>query len=362
MARLGWVSHEGHDALQLSDCPDGPLAWLDALAPPEMARRLRVYPSDALAAPEGSLARLQPMPGRWAPARLGVVFVPRFAFVAGVEYTLLVHRGGPTYEGDDFDALTIVRPAPSGPSTTRVVAVYPSGPEVPFNLLKLYVEFSAPMSEGFAATHVRIEDAATAELVPAAFLPMDPELWDPARRRLTVLFDPARIKRGLAPHRESGYPLRAGAPVTVIVDAGFLDAKGVPLGAVFTKRYDVGADVRSRVDPRAWTLDLPESGTAQPLVVGFDRPLDYGLLQHCLWVVDPAGRPVAGAVSLGLGECSWTLTPERPWQLGRHRLVVDAILEDLAGNSVVRVFDRDLADPSHTPIDVRQVTLDVVVI
>jgi hypothetical protein len=37
------------------------------------------------------------------------------------------------------------------------------------------------------------------------------------------------------------------------------------------------------------------------------------------------------------------LAPARPWPPRRHHLVVDPVLEDLAGNSVRRVFDRDLA-------------------
>jgi hypothetical protein len=38
-------------------------------------------------------------------------------------------------------------------------------------------------------------------------------------------------------------------------------------------------------------------------------------------------------------------------------LVVDPALEDLAGNSVSRVFDRDLTRPVDAPRDARPVTL-----
>jgi hypothetical protein len=36
--------------------------------------------------------------------------------------------------------------------------------------------------------------------------------------------------------------------------------------------------------------------------------------------------------------------------------VVDAMLEDVAGNSVARVFDRDLGDAAHAPLEARLVT------
>jgi hypothetical protein len=37
-----------------------------------------------------------------------------------------------------------------------------------------------------------------------------------------------------------------------------------------------------------------------------------------------------------------------------YRLLVDARLEDLAGNSLVRVFDRDLMRPEDAPVDLQQ--------
>jgi hypothetical protein len=46
---------------------------------------------------------------------------------------------------------------------------------------------------------------------------------------------------------------------------------------------------------------------------------------------------------------SWSLRPTRSWQPGVHRLVVDPVLEDVAGNSVLRDFDRDLTRAEHEP-------------
>ena len=85
---------------------------------------------------------------------------------------------------------------------TEVMAIYPTAAEVPRNLLRLYVWFSAPMSEGYAARHVRLAGDA-GERLAGALLPGG-ELWSGDGRRLTLLLDPARIKRGLAAHREAG--------------------------------------------------------------------------------------------------------------------------------------------------------------
>lgn len=63
------------------------------------------------------------------------------------------------------------------------------------------------------------------------------QLWHPTgHRRLTVLLDPARIKRGLASHRQVGYPLRSGEPFRLVVDDGFRDARGDTVPAALTLR------------------------------------------------------------------------------------------------------------------------------
>lgn len=163
------------------------------------------------------------------------------------------------------------------------------------------------------------------------------------------MLDPARIKRGLAGHRAAGYPLRAGEPVRLVVDAGFRDAAGTPLRAGAERRYAVGPDERRRVEPGDWTLAVPSAGGTEPLRVTFGRPLDHGLLARCLHVTGPGGTRVDGTAQMGPQDRSWRLVPRAAWAAGAHRLVVDPVLEDLAGNSVSRVFDRDLGRPEDDP-------------
>ncbi len=266
-------------------------------------------------------------------------FVPRYPFVGGTAYVVEVNGTA---------VAELVRAAPPRQCTTEIMAIYPSADTVPRNLLRCYVWFTAAMSEGYAATHVRPLNAA-GEVIAGALLPMEYELWDRQRRRLTVLLDPARIKRGLAPHREAGYPLRSDSSFRLTVDAGFCDATGNPLRTGADRRYQVAADERRRIDPRQWIVTAPAVGTDIAVRVAFDRPLDHGLLARCLHVIGPDGRPVSGTVEIGPGEGSWQLIPDQAWSAGRHEVAVAPILEDVAGNSVRRVFDRDLADHDHEP-------------
>jgi hypothetical protein len=290
---------------------------------------------------------LPPMAGRLVRDGDDVCFLPRFAFVDGTAYVVEV--------GGDVAAV-LVRPRPDQSATTEVLEIYPTASEVPPNLLRFYVWFSAPMSVGEAAAHVRLVDE-TGGVMAGALFPIDHELWDGERRRLTVLLDPARIKRGLVGHRQSGYPLSPGMSCRLEVDDAFRDARGTALRNRAQRRYEVGAEERRRVEPEDWVLTTPTRGTLDPLSLEFDRPLDHGLLTRCLHVVGPGGRAVDGSRTIGPEERSWRLTPREPWTAESHQLVVDPVLEDLAGNSVSRVFDRDTHRTEEAPREARSVTV-----
>jgi hypothetical protein len=302
---------------------------------------VRVFPRIAGA----EIVGLPPMAGSLVRSRdrSGVAFVPRFPFIDGTTYTVIVDREV---------AAVLIRPRPDdgeeGRTEAEVVSVYPSASTVPRNLLRFYVSFSAPMREGCAAAQVRLVDD-DGDVLIGAFLPTEYELWHAARQRLTVLLDPARIKRGLVGHREAGYPLQSGSSFRLVIGDGFLDAQGRARGSGFERRYQVGDDARGHVDPTRWTLAVPSSGTVDPLTVSFERPLDQGLVARCLVVVGPDGQAVDGTPTIGPEERSWRFVPRRVWASGPHQVVVDPLLEDVAGNSVTRVFDRDLDRAADEP-------------
>jgi hypothetical protein len=270
-------------------------------------------------------------------------FRPRFAFAAGTNYAWI------TRQPPARPAIVIPRPALSRAAATRVTGIYPTAAELPVNTLRFYLYFSAPMSEGFAATAVQLRDSDSGEELAGAILPMEPELWDPDRSRLTLLLDPGRIKRGLLPQIEAGYPLTSGRRVTLVVDPAFPDASGTPLTARAVREYAVGSAIRQRVSPDGWRIDHPERGTRRPVRVHFDRPMDHALVHRCLTIADAAGRRIAGERTVAAGERHWTFTPATRWADEEYALLVKPELEDIAGNSITRVFDRDLTNPDHDP-------------
>jgi hypothetical protein len=298
-----------------------------------------------------------PPPGGWAsvltvriggdaaPALLGayvvdrgeLVFRPRFPLSPGVRYRVVFHPpGGAATE------TTIAGPEPNAAPAARVEQVYPSGDVLPANTLRLYVYFSAPMSRGEAAAHLRVLDAAGAA-VEGIFLPGQ-ELWDPGNRRLTLTFDPGRIKRGLASNSRMGTPIAEGARYTLVIDREWRDARGVPIATEFRRPFRGGAALRTPPDPRAWQIAPPAAGSTQPLTVTLQQPMNYVLLQRMIRVATDAGT-VAGSIAVDRHETVWRFTPDGPWQAGSYRLVVDGGIEDVAGNRPGLPFDVESVEP-----------------
>jgi hypothetical protein len=272
-----------------------------------------------------------------APAMLGVysiedgslVFRPRFPLSAGVRVRAVFHPPhGPAVEAV-FEAAKADLTA-----STRVQHVYPSTDVLPDNQLKFYLFFSAPMQRGEAwrRIHLLKQDGTAVEL---PFL--EQELWDRDNQRLTVLFDPGRIKRGLLPLQEVGPAIEEGKQYTLVVDKEWRDARGAPLREGYRKPFRAGPADRTSPEPAQWRLSAPQAGTSDALVVSFPKPMDYALLLRLLEVPG-----VAGTASVDREETEWRFTPSEPWRPGAYNLVIDTALEDLAGNRIGQAFDVDI--------------------
>ena len=225
------------------------------------------------------------------------------------------------------------------PDATRVVAVYAGGGDVPSNLLRMYVQFSAPMQPGTAHQNVHLFDSNGQE-VENAFLELREELWTPDRRYLTLLFDPGRVKRGIRSNDEMGAPLVAGQRYRLVIDPAWRDARNRPLGAAYVEELRVAGFDSVMPDPSRWSVSSPRAHSRDTLRVGFGESLDHALALRMIVVVDSAGMLIPGVASLIAADRGWTFVPARGWRNGA-RLRVDGALEDLAGNSVVRPFDVD---------------------
>lgn len=275
-----------------------------------------------------------PLLGSYAVEAGRLVFRPSYPITAGLQYRAVFQLPGARPVERVFQGPPLAR-TPS----TRVLRVYPSIDVLPSNQLRLYIYFSAPMSRGEVATYLHILDA-QGRVLRDVFLPGE-ELWDPDYQRLTMTFDPGRIKRGLTSNMNLGPPIAPGQHYTLSIDGAWQDARGVPLVAPYTKSFVGGPALRTPPDPSQWHLAAPRAGTAGPLTVEFPTPMNYPLLQRML-LVRVAGRSVAGTVSIEGQETRWRFMPLKPWASGDYQLVVDRGLEDLAGNKIGQPFDIDV--------------------
>lgn len=316
-------------------------AWAGA-GPTEAkwARVFAVFAEPADEAARGTArAALPAMAGTWRVEAGRLRFEPRFPLTHGVRYRAEYRPAG----GAPVVAYFELPPDRTAPSTT-VVAIYPSGDELPENQLKFYVQFSAPMSRGGTYEHVHVRDAA-GTVIELPFLELDEELWDPAMTRLTLLIDPGRIKRGVKPLEDIGPVFERGRTYSLTVEAASRDAGGRPLRAKFEKHFRIGEADRTPPDPKRWRVTPPRAGTRDALSVAFDEPLDQALALRLIGVVQGTeGKiKVAGEASLADHERTWRFVPDQPWRSGPHQLRVATTIEDLAGNNIGKTFDVDLA-------------------
>jgi hypothetical protein len=296
-----------------------------------------------------------PMLGTWRVEEGSLVFRPRFPLEPGMRVRAVFRPPGAPAVNATFD---LPKAAPLV-STTRVAQVYPSTGVLPANQLKLYIYFSAPMRKGESWRHIRLlrEDGSQE---PYPFLELDQELWDRDQLRFTVLFDPGRIKRGLASLAEAGPALEEGRRYTLVIDRQWLDGRGAPLADEFRKPFRVvGAD-RNPPNPAKWRVTAPRAGTTDALTIAFPEPMDYALLQHEIEVAGPdrsVTGSLAGSVDVQHEETEWRFTPQQPWIQGEYSIVIHTTLEDLAGNHINRAFDVDTFDPITRKVERETVSL-----
>lgn len=301
-------------------------------------RLLSVHLGDGIPDPT-----LPAMVGSYEARSNAVIFHPAYPLQAGVSYRASFKPWGLPGAGPGGTPVSAVHrvPAVAQEPVTVVSAVYPTASQLPANLLKFYLQFSGSMSRGQVYEHVRLLDG-NGVPVELPFLEIDEELWDPDMTRLTLLFDPGRIKRGVKPLEDVGGALIPGQSYTLVVDRGWQDAAGRPLKADYRKTFQVTASDREPIHPETWKLGPVRASTRLPLQVDFGEPLEHALARRLIRVVDAAGNGIPGQWTLGLEERSATFVPDSGWQVAGWKLRVSHVLEDLAGNNPGKTFDVDV--------------------
>jgi hypothetical protein len=283
-----------------------------------------------------------PVIGTYSVNDSALVFAPMFSLDAGRPYNVTVNAGAlSAARGDSVSHLSVTIPAANLSPSTRVVRVLPGGDVLPENLLRLYVEFSAPMSRVGGLDYMKLVDDKNVE-IPAAFLPLEADFWNAERTRYTVFLDPGRVKRGILPNEQMGRALIPDRKYAIVIDSMWRDERGVALVSGFRREFRVRGPEERRIDYAKWTFNAPKPDTRDTLVVTFERALDHGLLKRALGVRTKSGAQVHGESAIARNETEWRFVPDTPWKAGDHSLVILSFLEDAAGNRIDGAFEVDM--------------------
>ena len=210
-----------------------------------------------------------------------------------------------------------------------VTSIEPSAPVLPSNTLRFYITFDRPARGIVRQSGIKLLDSKNIP-VENAFMDFGQELWSPDGKRLTVFFDPGRIKRGVeAPHSELS-PLREN------------ERYRITFGNV-QHTFRVGPAIRERIDPSSWVISVVRA-PARAVDITFDRVMDAPLLMHQLQVEDEEGRPISGTVRVIGGGCGVRLGLSRLQKNGKYRVRVGPLLEDVAGNRINEALDHSVND------------------
>ena len=276
-------------------------------------------------------ADVSPIPG-------GLELKPSFRLEPGGTYLArLLAPGGVVVE-------RVHRVPNAGPAPTpRVVQVWPQAGQLPANLLKFYIGFSEPMREGreiFDLIHL-LDDQGRKVDAPWR----RQELWSEDARRLSLWIHPGRVKRGVNLRESMGPVLAPYRRYRLVLDARIRSAAGASMGTEFVHEFNTTAEDHVIPSPKAWQLHPPARGTRGSLRVESTEPLDHALLARCQWVEDASGRRISGGIVVQPTATAWEWMPDEPWSAGEYRLCVNEWLEDLAGNTPARPFERDVDAP-----------------
>ncbi|WP_327287858.1 hypothetical protein [Streptomyces sp. NBC_01198] len=212
------------------------------------------------------------------------------------------------------------------------IRISPQAGVLPANTLRFYLHFPRPGEARFDRDRLWLLDQEE-QVVREPFLVLSSELWSVDGRRLTVLMEPGRIKRGLGADPSHEAALVVGRTYSLVVTA---------LGQTARHTFRVSDPVLEAVDETHWSLVSPPAGSLDPVVVNFDRVMDAALCQDEIAVLAPSGEVVRTHVSPAPDGTAARIIPSHPWRAGEHRLLVSERLEDVCGNRLGEALDHGL--------------------
>ena len=255
-------------------------------------------------------------------------FKPRFSFELDQSYQVVL-----TINSNVISTFIqpTSRPVASPPAVSMVV---PGDSLVPANILRFFIHFTQPMTKHNAYDHVHILGH-NGDTIPDLFYPADPPLWDDSGQRLTLLFDPGRIKTGLQPNKQWGLGLKSNHQYQLVI-SNLQDYRGTPMIKDFSYDFKTTQADHQMPSYSQWELTTPSANTEESFIIKFDEPLNPAQIPSHIRL-EKEGTP--WPAELRAHPHQITFISEEPWPAGIYQLMVFNTLEDRAGNSLRKPFE-----------------------
>ncbi len=276
-----------------------------------------------------------PVQGRFAQNADHLIFTPFYPFENGLTYTVRTKH----LDTDEYLYRAFALESNEIHDVAELLRIYPSADLLPENLLRFYFCFSTPMKKGEMLKYIQLVDS-KGNKDSHAFMQFKQELWSPDGKRLTLLFDPGRIKRGVSSNVELGPALLEGNTYQLIISGEWQDVYGQKLGASATKTFEVGTAYRTAINISSWNLDTPEVKSAQPLSIHFGRIMDHALAQSMIQIKNEENGTIEGDWKMSESEFIASFIPTEKWQKGHYQILVDNRFEDVTGNNLNNLLDQ----------------------
>ena len=277
-----------------------------------------------------------------------LVFAPYFPFEKEMTYIVRTKNtdtdSNYSYQSFEVGKKDVVDEA-------EVINIFPSANELPENLFRFYLYFNTPMRKGQALKHIQLIDA-SGNIDSHAFMEFKQELWSPDGKRLTLIFDPGRIKRGVSTNMELGPALIEGKQYQLVILGVWQDVYGQELSINTIKEFVVTKAYRQQIKVDELEIQKPDADSKEILIIHFDRIIDHALVQSMIQIKDPNEDVIAGYWQISEEERILQFVPEKMWKKGTYRIIMDSRLEDAAGNNLNNLLDQEAGEKNS---DVQQI-------
>lgn len=231
-------------------------------------------------------------------------------------------------------------PLPEDYVNPSVVKIYPSADTLPSNLLKFHLHFSRPMSR-IGYTNVELLDG-NGKTIERAILKEIPELWNDDHVQLTIWIEPGRIKRGLGPNVELGPVLEENNSYSLFISGRFRDENGVELDQDYVKKFVAGEADREKLNVDEVVTKYHSEDKSNYLTVKFGEAVDFSSSIANLSIQGSSTQVIKGSWQLTNEDTEAIFTPESKLEKGHYEVLLNSVIEDLAGNNFVRNFDQEI--------------------